>query len=535
MHSKTESKQRVGSAEIVSRQSPARRLFLTCLILLAQTFSQGAWSQTPQSSHPKLVVLLIADQFPFNYLTRFRDKFTPAGLLRLMDNGAYFTDCRFQQATNQTACGQSVIATGAHPWATGIVADNWYDRKHGKLISATAAPDGAQNTTGSSRQLVGTTIGDELKLCSNGRSKVFTVAVKDSDAQLLAGKLADSAFWIDSRSGSFVGSSQYEFDSASTNKALSGQSWNSAGPLDIGNQRTNQAVADFAKGLIAQEKLGQDNDTDFLGLNFSATETITRRYSPYSPECEELIGKLDETIGNLLQYLDQKVGINNCVIVFTADHGVAPVPEALREKGGDAGRIDPKSFKIQLNNALCTRLGKDEWIEEFEPPNLYLNLNTIDRQQRRQPDVEALTAKLAHSIVGTGEIYSAFQFFLNQVPNGPLTEAVRKSYFWGRSGELFIVPKPGYVFTSEIAGTAAASPYTYDSHVPLFILGNSIKAARYSEPVSPVDIAPTITNILGISPPPMCEGRVLYEILGQSYGGTRARASTTLDRYLMSK
>ena len=159
----------------------------------------------------------------------------------------------------------------------------------------------------------------------------------------------------------------------------------------------------------------------------------------------------------------------------------------------------------------------------FEPPNLYLNLNTIDRQERRQPDVEALAAKAAHAIAGTGEIYTAFQLFLNQMPNGPLAESVKRSYFWGRSGELYITTKPNYIFATEATSTASGSPYTYDAQVPLMLYGSMIKPGLYSQPTSPADIAPTIAGILGISAPPMTEGRVLGEALGNIYGPPRSR------------
>jgi predicted AlkP superfamily pyrophosphatase or phosphodiesterase len=208
------------------------------------------------------------------------------------------------------------------------------------------------------------------------------------------------------------------------------------------------------------------------------------------------------------------------LIVFTADHGIAPIPEFLKERGMDSSRIDVKNFKTALDTQLRTRLGQEDWIEAFEPPNLYLNLNAIDRQKYRQPDVEALSAKMAHSIAGVGEVYTAAQFFTNQVPSGPLMDAVRKSYYWGRSGELFVMPRPGHIFISESTGTATGSPYNYDTQVPLIISGSNVQNGRFGHSSSPADIAPTITNILGIEQPSLCEGRVLTEALS---GSSRSR------------
>ena len=506
-------------AAVLNLQGWALKVIRSCrllvlLICFGGLFCPKVLAQSVQSPRPKLVIFLIADEFAYDYLGRVQDKLPPGGFRLLLDTGACFTHCRFQQATNQTACGQSVIATGAHPWATGIVGDKWYDRKKGKVVSATLTGEGTSMT--GAHEMVGTTLGDELKLASGGRSKVFTVAISDSAALLFAGKLANNAFWWDARAGNFQGVSQYGSGLGTMNKSM-GEETGGGMPIDANSPRANQLVADFAKQLINQEGLGQDGDTDLLGVNFSATESIGNRHGPQSQESEDLVLKLDQTVNGLLSFLDQKVGLANCLVVFTADHGVAPIPEMLREKGLEAGRVDPKYFRSQLNSALTSRLGNFDWIEEFEPPNLYLNLNTIDRQQRRQPDIEALAAKLAHSLPGTGEVYTAFQFFLNQLPNGPLSEAIRKSYFWGRSGELYVAPKPGYIFTTETEGTVSGSPFSYDSQVPLILRGSAIKAGRYTETASPADIAPTVASILGINAPSLSEGRVLSEALGKPH------------------
>ena len=222
---------------------------------------------------------------------------------------------------------------------------------------------------------------------------------------------------------------------------------------------------------------------------------------------------MDQSLAGLFQFLDQKVGLGNCVIVFSADHGVCPIPEFLKERGMEAGRIDPKQFKTSLDAALDAQLGPEDWIDSFEPPNLYLSLNAIDRQKYRQPDVEARADKIAHSITGVGEVYTAVQLFMNQLPNGPLVDAVRKSYYWGRSGELFVIPRPGYIFSSEATGTSTGSPYNYDTQVPLIIFGANVQPGRYGQASSPTDIAPTLSSLLGIEPPSLSEGRVLWEAL----------------------
>jgi predicted AlkP superfamily pyrophosphatase or phosphodiesterase len=556
-----------------------RAILLACLTLTLLTGSANA--QQGNSAKPRLVILLIADQFPYDYLARFQDRITSSGLKYLTDAGANFTNCQFQQASNQTASGQAIIATGAYPWANGIVADQWYDRKRTKTVTATASDEGTvlsggNGPAGSSRQLNGTTISDQLKLATNGRSKVFSIGLTDGPPVLMAGKLANAAFWWDLRTGSFVSSSQFGHDLPIWAKTFNdqhyadryfGKSWQRLMPEgqygsstrdDFPYERAfpgdgkqfphvitggtgsanelfytvfaatpwaNQMLADFAKDAIEKEGLGMHTDPDLISVNFSATEGLTNFFGPNSQESQDMVMRLDQTIANLLQFVDQRVGLSNCLVVFTADHGVAPLPELLKERGFDAGRIDPQSLRTQLNASMEARLGKGDWIEAFEPPNLYLNLNTIDREKFRQPDVEALAGKMAHSITGIGEVYTAAQFFTNEVPNGPLANAVRHSYFWGRSGELVILPKSGYVYATQPEGTGGGSPFSYDGQVPLVLFGAGVKYGRYPECASPADIAPTIASILGIATTSLSEGRALSEALAQPYGPPKTRPS----------
>ncbi|MBS1952808.1 MAG: alkaline phosphatase family protein [Cyanobacteria bacterium SZAS-4] len=526
-------------------------------------------------SRPKLVVLLIADQFSYNYIPRYLDKFTSGGIKLLMDRGATFTDCKFANASTQTAVGHSIISTGAYPWATGIVGDDWYDRRKNKPISAVSDEAmkvvGANGTGSSSHFMQGTTIGDQMKLATNGRSKVVTISLEDRSALLLAGKLANGAYWWDTKTGAFVTSAQFGTELAGWAQAFNdthyadkylGKPWqrllpetqytasthddypHEKGIAGDGKQFphvitgganapgeayysafamtpwSNQMICDFAKEAIDKENLGLHTDPDMLSISFSAGELLGGAFGPYSQEVEDLTLRLDQSISGLIQHIDQKVGLDNCLIVFTADHGVAPIPEFLKERGMDSSRIDVKNFKTALDSQLDARLGPEDWVESFEPPNLYLNLNAIDRQKYRQPDVEALSAKMAHSIAGVGEVYTAAQFFTNQLPSGPLMDAVRKSYYWGRSGELFVMPRPGHIFISESTGTATGSPYNYDTQVPLIMSGSNVQNGRFGQSSSPADIAPTITTILGIEQPSLCEGRVLTEALS---GNSRGR------------
>lgn len=496
-----------------------------------------------------------------------------------MEHGANFTNCRLQTASAQNAIGQAAISSGANPWLSGIVGDDWYYHR-AKTVSAVADDSarlvGANGTGASTHRLMGTTIGDQMKLATNGRSKVISISLRDSSALLLAGALANWALWFDNRVGGFVSSSQYGGDLPSWVKAFNdqhyadkyyGKPWQRSLPEaeytastrdDYPHERpfngdgrqfphvitggasapgeqyystfamtpwANQMVGDLAREAIEKEYLGQHPETDLLAVSFSAGDLLNNHYGPYSQEAEDLVIKLDQTVAALLAHVDRRVGLDNCLVIFTAAHGTLPIPEFLKERRLNAGRIDPKAFKTLLDSALDSRVGAEDWIEAFEPPNLYFNFDALDKQKIRQADLEGLAIGLSKNIAGVGEVVASHQLLLNQIPSGPLSEAVRKSYYWKRSGELFVVPKPNFVFVEETSGTAGGSPYGYDTQVPLIVYGTTVRSGRYTENVTPNDIAATIAAVLGIEAPSLSEGQALKHALAQLSGPPRPRVS----------
>ncbi len=541
-----------------------------CLIAATTTpcLSQPAGQPAVEQPKANLVVLIVADQFPYNFLYRYKDKFQAGGLRLLIDQGAQYTDCKNGCATTHAATGDAIIATGAYPWHTGVVGNTWYDRRKKGPTTAiadeTAQVVGANGVAGSNKSVFGTTIGDQMKLATNGRSKVLAVSGDQQGGLLLGGRLATNVFWFDTKSGNMVSSSKYGSAQPAWVKAFNdmhypdkslGKPWQRLLPetqyaastrddypyernmladgkifphvIQAGSQSAgldyyenfamtpmaNDLVIDFAKEAVDKEFLGQHPDPDLLILNLSAGEKLTQYFGPYSQETEDLVLRMDQSLAGLFQTINQKVGLSKCLIVFTASHGSPAVPEFSKERGLDAGRIDPKVFTSFLDAKLDSKIGHDDWIESFDPPNLYLNLDAIDRNKLRQPDVESVVAQYAHAVPGIGDIVTAWQLYTNQLPNSPLAESARKSYYFGRSGELFVTPKPGYVFTSESMGTGFGSPYSYDSQVPLIFYGPGIRAGRYAHHCSPADVAPSIAAYLGFEAPSIAEGHALGDIV----------------------
>lgn len=528
-------------------------------------------AQSSDSSKLGLVVLVVADQFPYNFLARYKDKMQAGGLRLLMDQGAHYPSCAYKCATTHSAVGSSVIATGAYPWSTGVVGNTWYSRGKKGPTSATvddsAEMVGATGSAGSAKGVSGTTIGDQMKLATNGRSKVFAIGVEQAPSLLLAGRLANSAFWFDNKTGNMVTSSKYGRTLTGWVKAFNdlhhadkslGKPWQRLLPenqyaastkddypyertlpgdgkifphvIQAGSQSAgqdyyehfamspfaNQLVIDFAREAVEKEFLGQHPDPDLLILSLNAGEKLTQFFGPYSQETQDLVLRMDQSLAALFQYIKDKVGFGKTLIVFTASHGSPAIPEFSKERGLDAGRIDPKVFTSFLDAKLDQQVGQEDWIEAFDPPNLYLNLDAIDRQKLRQPDVESVVARVAHSVPGIGDVFTAWQLYTNQPPNSPLADAVRKSYYFGRSGEVFVTPKSGYVFTGESTGTGYGSPFSYDTQVPLLLFGAGVKPGKYGANVSPCDVAPTIAAFLGIEAPSDSEGSPLADSIAQA-------------------
>lgn len=549
---------------------------LLASISLSTAFTQVANAQSAINVQPKLVLVIVIDQFSYDYLSRFNDRFGNGGFKFLMENGANFVNCKYKQANTVTASGHSIISSGAYPWATGVISNTWYSKRKEKAIEATEDDTvqlvGGNGPGASCRSMAGSSIGDEMRLATNGRSKVIACSLKDRGALFLAGRMANGAYWYDQRNGHFVSSSQFggtlpgwvaSFNDKRYADSFFGKPWQRLLPENLYSASTkddytyerpmpgdgrsfphqvtggastpneayyttfqatpfaNQMVADFAKDAIEKENLGTHDSADFLGVSFSANDFVGHAFGPNSQESEDMMLRLDQTLANLFQYVDQKIGLDKSLVVLSSDHGVAPIPEFLRDKGLDAGRIDPKAMTSLLESQLDQKLGPDDWIASFQPPNLYFNRNTIAKQKVRKQDVEDIAAQAAESVPGVGDVYTAYQFYMGQMPPSPSIDAVKRSYFTSRSGDVYITPRPGYIFSGESNGTSHGSPYRYDSQVPLIMMGVGIRSGRYAQECSPADIAPTISSLLHINAPSLCEGRALSEAIAPFYGPAR--------------
>ncbi len=587
---------------------PARRsiAFIVSLLLVfgsfikasAQGSATGRTASTPalQSStqktnatpgkRPRLVLLIVVDQFRYDYLERFDDLFVKNGLKRLLRDGGSWTQANYDHMPTYTAPGHATMMTGAWPAETGIVGNDWPDRDSGKLVSSVTDTTsvllgGAEGETASSpRRLMASTLGDELRLQTNDRSKVIGVSSKDRSAILPAGRHANAAYWFNQRTGSMVSSNYYfnqlpawvqSYNQTRPADKFYGQKWERLLPeseylkragLDspvwenIGNAPgdtnafphtvtggapspntnfylaldftpySNDMLLSFAQQAITNERLGEDDDTDVLSVSFSANDYVGHRYGPYSQEAMDITLRVDRSIAALLDFVNARVGLQNTLVAFTADHGVAPIPEHANALGLPGGRIkgedvlramrlgisaryNPKNAQPDPTNDYVQKFGDRDG---FYNGNLYFNTAALKRDGINPEEIERVACEAAMTVPGIIRCFTRTQLQSGAIaPADPVARRVSHGFYPRRSGEVIVVYEAfKYLDAITIAATHG-SPYSYDTHVPLIIMGGGITPGSYLQSATPADIAPTLAAVLGVQAPSNTVGRVLIE------------------------
>lgn len=529
--------------------------------------------------HPKLVIILILDQFRADYLERYRADFKGNGFNLFLDHGAWFPDCYFDYANTKTAPGHAAIGTGAYTDGTGIGSNFWWNlaRNKERPISSVederyaliGMPAGEKATPGASPlNLLASTVGDELRLDTNGESEVFGVSLKDRAAILPAGATANGAFWIDPVSGRFITSSFYmpqlpawaeTFDDSGRIAQAhaeagvmvnTGSFFNDVGP-------TTAAVGyelDFAKALIAGENLGKHTTTDMLTISISSTDILGHRVGPDSPQQRAMVDAVDVDLSDFFTWLDKNIpgGLGNVWIALTADHGVAPVPAVAARLGLNAAGIDMKMLADNVNYAMNMKFSPGEKIPYLLPDQdlPYLELNPpsfsragINEQEAEDAVQKALPAAFANlakaaappapAASDTGapppapapaigklppvprlfRSYTRVQMAAGQLPETPFGHLIAHSYTPNGGWYVMVIPDAFQLQGSGQSGTNHFTPYSYDRHVPLAFYGVPFAPGTYRGRVQPVDIAATFASLLGVNQPSASVGQILTQAL----------------------
>ncbi len=501
----------------------------------------------PIPKKPKLIVAVVVDQFRYDYLLRFHGDYT-AGFKRILEQGAVFDDAHLIHYQTVTAVGHSTFLSGAPPSFSGIVGNDWYDRETGKAVTSVSDPttkllgaDPNANASGSSpRRLLVSTVADEIKIAGR-QSKSIGISIKDRAAILPAGHMADGAYWFDDRSGHWVTSSYYMEnlpawvdrinESKPAAKAANGK-WfpidakaGSAKPFcamgaadgDTPKCRSieatpwgNELIEDFAEQALVAEKLGQHPGTDVLTVSFSANDYVGHAKGPDSPEVRDISIRTDRLLGKLLDAIDKDVGLANVMFVLTADHGVAPVPEVSEARRMPGGRLSEPALAKAMEDALVAKYGAGKWIIATVGAVPYLNAQLIESKKLDEAEVEKTAADAARKTPHVFRVYTREQILTGQAPEDSVTAAVRNGLYRGRSGDVFVIQEPGYLYEAD--GTSHGTPFNYDTHVPVIFMGPGIKPGHYYEKIEANDIAPTLAAIAEVAQPNGSIGRVLQEM-----------------------
>jgi hypothetical protein len=492
---------------------------------------------------PRLVVVIVIDQFRADYLDRFRARLGTGGFVRLMEGGTRFTSCAYPYALTETSPGHATIATGTTPDRHGIVSNDWFDRATGRMVLSVDDPGApvvgaaAAQPGISPRRLLSDTLADGMRLASGGRAKVVGLAVKARAAVLSTGRGATGAFWYDDATGRMVSSRYYGatlpawvagFNDRRPADRYFGHDWTVDGkrvvPLGAPGKGSGQTpgrgyyealpstpfihdlLFEFAREAVEREQLGDDEVPDFLFVGLSGHDFLGHEAGPYSPSVAEMTARTDAQIADFLRWLDRRIGPDRYLVALTADHGVGPTM-AQGEAGGVGPRdVEPDAVRLAMGRALAARFGAADPIRLLGD-SLEVWLDPADLARHRLSIEEA--ARIA------GEGARAVDGVLGYVAaSGPTdmdratVEAYRLSTCSGRSPDLFVVPAP-FAAAARLAPANHGTPWTYDTRVPLLFYGPPFRPGTVRAPCTPADIAPTLAAVLGIPPPAMATGRVL--------------------------
>lgn len=550
------------------RDALKRLAFLTVSlssIALCAISSAGA---VEKSAQPKLLVVLVVDGLPQEQVQRYREQFGPGGLRRLLDQGAWFSNAHQAHGVTVTAVGHAAVLTGAYPYQHGIINNSWIDPVTLESVYCTQDPLhnylGEETKAGSGTSpanLRSATLGDELRYATGKQAKVVTVSGKDRGAILLAGKTGTAYMYMPG-SGNFASSSYYmqqhpawqqRYQASRPQDRFYGQEWRPLLPAAayardaddnlvaeagerfpfIFNSKSghpdaeyygklytgpylDEITLDFARAAIEGEQLGHNpaGVPDLLGISLSSHDAVNHSFGPESRMSHDHLQRLDRLLAKFFTYLDQRIGLDNTMVLLTADHGFPNVPEFSQANQLDARRLDAKPMMQALERHLTEKFGVERIAYKWSAPSVLLNYKLIEQNNLSREAVEKTAARFLLTYPGIAHAYTRSQLESGSLPDNRIAKLMQRAWHAQISGDIVLVTKPYWHFSSAAHGTSHGTPYQYDTNVPLMLMGQRwIKPGSYGQYAEVVDIAPTLAHLLRIRAPAAAEGRVLTEVL----------------------
>lgn len=510
---------------------------------------------TAQEKKPKLVIGIVVDQMRYDYLHTFSHLYGEDGFKRLLENGQVFHGLHYNYIPTFTGPGHTSIYTGTSPAVHGIAANDWYDRETGKVVYCTDDLDAKTvgneepSVSMSPKKLLVPTVTDQFK-SQPGSGKVIALALKDRSSIFPGGKKSDGSYWFDGKTGNFITSDYYtkqlpqwviDFNKRKLWDNYLNSTWElsldkktyrgvpdvasyegkykgkdeSVFPYNFKEIRKNYRpvlinttpygnsfTLDFAREAIKNEKLGEDDITDFLSVSFSSTDYIGHKFGPHSLELMDTYARFDRELAQFFKEIDQTIGWDNVLIFLTADHGACDIPGFSKTGGYYDMRVVTKDLKAKF----FEKYGNEVIVHE-ENDQLYIDKAFVKSK--------GLTMAQIHADVS--EWVAAPWFLGSFMPDenedcdlpGEICSRIRQGFARGRSGDIWLIARPNWLpyYCEEEGGTTHGSPYVYDTHAPFIVSGCGIKKTDRYEAMSITDIAPTIALFLGIPLPPGTTGK----------------------------
>lgn len=517
---------------------------------------------------PKLVVQIVVAQMRYDYLSRYWDKFGEGGFKRLINEGTFCKNANYPYLFTQSAPGHATIATGTTPDHHAIVSDQWYIPLKDEMVGCTqdneVQPIGGsfENGQHSPSFMLSTTVGDELRLSNNFKSKVISVALKEQSAILAGGHSSNGTYWYDGNTGTWMTSSFYadslpvwvnEFNGKLLPDIYLDREWNTLLPLEEYTESTddttnyekgiqgrsvfpydletlsrvgrnekdynvllatpfgNTFTKDMAITAMVEEGLGQDDFPDLLSLTFSSTDYLGLQFGPGSVELEDTYIRLDQDISHFLEFLDEYIGKKNVLVILTADHGVARIPQYLSESRIPSGYFNYRQAMSLLKSYLNVFYGNGDWVSAYYQQQIFLNHILLEDSKIDLEEMQTRIARFMIQFTGVANSITASTLQTTHFTDG-IFHKIQNSYHQKRSGDVILNLEPGWVEENDYS-TDHNSAYPYDTHVPLIWSGWKISRGSILRPVSMTDIAPTLSYFLDISWPTASTGETILELI----------------------
>lgn len=549
-------------------------LVLGLALLHVQVFAQK-WTKPSTTAtnypatvaRPKLVVGLVIDQMRWDYLYRFYDRYSKGGFKRLINDGFSAENTFIPYTPTYTACGHTSIYTGSVPAINGIIGNNWYDPELGRDVYC--SEDRNVKTVGSPtragemspKNMLVTTITDELRLATNFRSKVIGISQKDRGSILPAGHAANAAYWYDGGTGDWITSTYYmqnlptwvsDYNKKKVANDFYAKNWNTLYPIATYIQSTaddkpyegkfrgentsafphkldnaigknydlirstpygNTMTFDLSKIAIKEEKLGQTGNTDFLAISCSSTDYVGHQFGPNSIEIEDTYMRLDKDLEDFFNYLDKTLGKGNYLFFLSADHAVAHVPGFMKENKLPGGLVSNSQLRKGIDSLMVNQFKLQKSVITVMNNEVYFDHSVIEEKKANFAEIKQATVNYLRKQEAIADAVDLQIMNTSTIPE-EIRKRITNGYNARRSGDIYFILKPNW-FDGGETGTTHGAWYPYDSHIPLVFMGWKVKPGKTNQTHYMTDIAATLAAMLHIQMPSGCVGSPITELTHQ--------------------